>query len=103
MLWAGLPYYEDLELEIPVDYVEDYNLEERLTAGRQQMLQNKKVPQDFSTLSGNNGEEKELKLTYSYLHNVFKRGILCNTSVTPDLHYGCTSKVCAYPLHVDIF
>ncbi|XP_040003585.1 protein tyrosine phosphatase receptor type Na [Xiphias gladius] len=51
---AGLPYYEDLELEIPVDYVEDYNLEERLTAGRQQMLQNKKVPQDFSTLSGNN-------------------------------------------------
>ncbi|XP_078117806.1 protein tyrosine phosphatase receptor type Na isoform X1 [Sander vitreus] len=52
---AGLPYYEDLELEIPVDYVEDYTLEERLgTAGRQQTLQNKKVPQDISTLSGNN-------------------------------------------------
>lgn len=63
MLWAGLPYYEDLELEIPVDYVEDYTLEERLgTAGRQQALQNKKVPQDFSTLSGNNGEEKQLRL-----------------------------------------
>lgn len=45
---------------MPVDYVEDYTLEERLgTAGRQQpQLQNKKVPQDFSTLSGNgNGEE----------------------------------------------
>ncbi|XP_044074021.1 protein tyrosine phosphatase receptor type Na isoform X1 [Siniperca chuatsi] len=52
---AGLPYYEDLDLETPVDYVEDYTLEERLgTAGRQQTLQNKKVPQDFSTLSGNN-------------------------------------------------
>ncbi|XP_070693630.1 protein tyrosine phosphatase receptor type Na [Pempheris klunzingeri] len=52
---AGLPYYEDLELEIPVDYVEDYTIEERLgTAGRQPTLQNKKVPQDVSTLSGNN-------------------------------------------------
>ncbi|KAI3356152.1 hypothetical protein L3Q82_017406, partial [Scortum barcoo] len=52
---AGLPYYEDLELEIPVDYVEDYTLEERLgTAGRQPALQSKKVPQDYSTLSGNN-------------------------------------------------
>ncbi|KAM8749175.1 protein tyrosine phosphatase receptor type Na [Acanthopagrus schlegelii] len=61
---AGLPYYEDLELEIPVDYVEDYTLEERLgTTGRQQQpqqqqqqqqqLQNKKVPQDFGT--GNDG------------------------------------------------
>ncbi|KAA8588253.1 hypothetical protein FQN60_001447 [Etheostoma spectabile] len=51
---AGLPYYDDLELEMPVDYVEDYTLEERLgTAGRQQ-TQNKKVPQDISTLSGNN-------------------------------------------------
>ncbi|XP_031714544.1 protein tyrosine phosphatase receptor type Na [Anarrhichthys ocellatus] len=49
---AGLPYYEDLE---PVDYVEDYTLEERLgTAGRQPMQQNKKVPQQISTLSGNN-------------------------------------------------
>ncbi|TKS67333.1 Receptor-type tyrosine-protein phosphatase-like N [Collichthys lucidus] len=27
---AGLPYYEDFEVEIPVDYVEDYTLEERL-------------------------------------------------------------------------
>ncbi|XP_022596723.1 receptor-type tyrosine-protein phosphatase-like N [Seriola dumerili] len=52
---AGLPYYDDLELDIPMDYVEGYTLEERLgTAGRQQMLQNKKVPQDYSTLSGNN-------------------------------------------------
>nr|XP_046259028.1 protein tyrosine phosphatase receptor type Na [Scatophagus argus] len=52
---AGLPYYEDLELEIPVDYGEDYTVEERLgTVGRQQQsLQNKKVPQDFSILSGN--------------------------------------------------
>ncbi|KAM7407608.1 hypothetical protein PAMA_003366 [Pampus argenteus] len=52
---AGLPYYEDLELEIPVDYVEDYTLEERLgTTHRQQTPQNKKVPQDYSTLSRNN-------------------------------------------------
>ncbi|KAM7380662.1 hypothetical protein PAMP_003940 [Pampus punctatissimus] len=52
---AGLPYYEDLELEIPVDYVEDYTLEERLgTTRRQQIPQNKKIPHDYSTLSGNN-------------------------------------------------
>ncbi|XP_037645727.1 protein tyrosine phosphatase receptor type Na isoform X2 [Sebastes umbrosus] len=52
---AGLPYYEDLELEIPVDYVEDYTIEERLgTAGRQQTPQNKKVPQEISALAGNN-------------------------------------------------
>ncbi|XP_029315584.1 protein tyrosine phosphatase receptor type Na isoform X2 [Cottoperca gobio] len=52
---AGLPYYEDLEMEMPVEYMEDYTLEERLgPAGRQQALQNKKVPQDISTLSGNN-------------------------------------------------
>lgn len=57
MLWAAMPYYEDLEM--PVDYVEDYTLEERLgTAGRRQPLQNKKVPQDISTQSGTNGEEK---------------------------------------------
>ncbi|TMS06795.1 Receptor-type tyrosine-protein phosphatase-like N [Larimichthys crocea] len=74
---AGLPYYEDFEVEIPVDYVEDYTLEERLgTAGRQhqqqqqqqlqqqqllqqqqQQLQNKKVPQDFSSLSGNANDD----------------------------------------------
>ena len=43
-----------------MDYVEDYTLEERLgTAGRQQ-TQNKKIPQDISSPSGNNGEEKEL-------------------------------------------
>ncbi|XP_045909856.1 protein tyrosine phosphatase receptor type Na [Micropterus dolomieu] len=54
MASAGMPYY-DVDLEIPVDYVEDYTLEERLgTAGRQQPLQNKKVPQDIRTLSGNN-------------------------------------------------
>ncbi|KAM4558069.1 protein tyrosine phosphatase receptor type Na [Odontesthes bonariensis] len=50
---AGLRYYDDLELEIPVDYVEDYTLQERLaTAGRQQPLQNKKAPQDLNPLSG---------------------------------------------------
>ncbi|KAF0026240.1 hypothetical protein F2P81_020977 [Scophthalmus maximus] len=55
LMQQGLPYYEDLELEIPVDYVEDYTLEERIgTAGRQQMPQNKKVLQDVSSLSGNN-------------------------------------------------
>lgn len=60
MPWAGLPYY-DLEVDIPVDYVEDYTLQERIgTAGRQQQqqLQNKKVPDNFSSLPRNgNGEE----------------------------------------------
>ncbi|XP_071381881.1 protein tyrosine phosphatase receptor type Na [Centroberyx affinis] len=52
---AGLPYYEDLELELPVDYVEDYTLEERVgTAARQPPQQNKKVPQDYSALAGLN-------------------------------------------------
>ncbi|XP_029967566.1 protein tyrosine phosphatase receptor type Na [Salarias fasciatus] len=51
---AGLPHYEDLKLEIPVDYVEDYTLEERLgTAGRPEPMQSKKVPQDLSAVSGN--------------------------------------------------
>ncbi|CAN9497880.1 unnamed protein product [Ophioblennius macclurei] len=54
MAAAGLPYYEDLELEIPVDYVEDYTLEERLgTAGRQQPLQSKKIPPHLSAVSAN--------------------------------------------------
>ncbi|KAM8856572.1 protein tyrosine phosphatase receptor type Na [Spinachia spinachia] len=52
---AGPPYYEDLEMAIPVDYVEDYTLEKRLgTAGRQQQQKNKKVPARISTVSGNN-------------------------------------------------
>uniref|UniRef100_A0A672GII8 Protein tyrosine phosphatase receptor type Na n=1 Tax=Salarias fasciatus TaxID=181472 RepID=A0A672GII8_SALFA len=56
---AGLPHYEDLKLEIPVDYVEDYTLEERLgTAGRPEPMQSKKVPQDLSAVSGNSGEHK---------------------------------------------
>jgi len=64
--WAGLPYYDDLELEIPVDYVEDYTLQERLgTAGRQQPLQNKKAPQDLNALSGNDGKEIVFKLSYT--------------------------------------
>ncbi|XP_068602342.1 protein tyrosine phosphatase receptor type Na [Brachionichthys hirsutus] len=53
---AGQPYYEDLELEMPLNYVEDYNLEERLgTAAGQQRprAQNINVHQDFGTLSGN--------------------------------------------------
>ncbi|XP_054887338.1 protein tyrosine phosphatase receptor type Na [Poeciliopsis prolifica] len=50
---AGLPYYEDLE--IPVDYVEDYTLEERLgTARRQPNIQNKKAPQESAPLIANN-------------------------------------------------
>ena len=72
MICPGLPYYEDFELEIPVDYVEDYTVDERLgTAGRQQQqpLQNKKVPQDFSTVSGSaNGEENE---PHMRSHNFF--------------------------------
>ncbi|XP_054643713.1 protein tyrosine phosphatase receptor type Na isoform X2 [Dunckerocampus dactyliophorus] len=50
---AGLPYYDDLQLEVPVDYVEDYTLEERLgTMNQQQPLQNKKVSQGSSAQSG---------------------------------------------------
>ncbi|XP_056903123.1 protein tyrosine phosphatase receptor type Na isoform X1 [Takifugu flavidus] len=72
---AGLPYYEDFELEMPVDYAEDYTLPEGLSAGgrqhqqhqqhqqqqqqqqQQQKLQNKKVSQDLSSLpvNGNDG------------------------------------------------
>ncbi|KAK6315480.1 hypothetical protein J4Q44_G00150090 [Coregonus suidteri] len=61
------PYYEDLEL--PVDYVEDYSLTEQATARARQQLQQqkmqlqqqkmqlqqqqqKKVPQDYSSLAG---------------------------------------------------
>uniref|UniRef100_A0A8C5HTJ2 Receptor-type tyrosine-protein phosphatase-like N n=1 Tax=Gouania willdenowi TaxID=441366 RepID=A0A8C5HTJ2_GOUWI len=59
---AGLPYYEDLEMEIPVDYVEDYILEEKLgTAAKQQTPQNKKVVQDFRAPSGNDGKKKTKK------------------------------------------
>ncbi|CAL8340016.1 unnamed protein product [Boreogadus saida] len=42
---AGLPYYDDLELELPVDYVEDYTLEERVgTVARPPPPQQKKKP-----------------------------------------------------------
>ncbi|XP_070979084.1 protein tyrosine phosphatase receptor type Na isoform X1 [Oncorhynchus clarkii lewisi] len=53
------PYYEDLEL--PLDYVEDYSLTEQDTARQQQQQkkirlqlqqQKKKVPQDYSSLAG---------------------------------------------------
>lgn len=54
LLSTGLPYYEDFELELPVDYVEDYGLSEGLsTDGRQrkqqQKLQNKKVSHAFTS------------------------------------------------------
>ncbi|KAM9343493.1 protein tyrosine phosphatase receptor type Na [Pholidichthys leucotaenia] len=49
---TGLPYYE---LDIPMDYVVDYTLEDRLgTAGRKPASQDKKLPQDYNALSGNN-------------------------------------------------
>lgn len=74
LLSTGLPYYEDFELELPVDYVEDYTLLEGLsTDGRQQQqrqqqqqqpqLQNKKVSQDFSSLPGNGNGEKLVGFT----------------------------------------
>lgn len=57
---AGLPYYDDLELEMPLDYVEDYTLEERLGGAArqpQQKLQNKKVHQGLGALpERGNGE-----------------------------------------------
>lgn len=57
LLSTGLPYYEDIELELPVDYVEDYSLAEGLSTDgkhrqQQQKLQNKKVSHGF-TVNGN--------------------------------------------------
>ncbi|XP_077392057.1 protein tyrosine phosphatase receptor type Na isoform X1 [Festucalex cinctus] len=50
---AGLPYYDDMQMEIPVDYAEDYTLEERLgSTNRQPPLQNK-LSQIYGTQSGN--------------------------------------------------
>ncbi|CAL8240882.1 unnamed protein product [Merluccius merluccius] len=55
MMPAGLPYYDDLALELPVDYVEDYTLEERVdTAARQQPQLKKKPIQDVSRLPAAN-------------------------------------------------
>lgn len=51
---AALPYYDDLEVEIPLDYVEDYTIEERIGTGRQPAVQSKKTPQDFSSMQGSN-------------------------------------------------
>lgn len=51
---AAIPYYDDLELEIPVDYVEGYTIEERLGTGRQPAVQSKKAPQDFGSNHGSN-------------------------------------------------
>uniref|UniRef100_A0AAV2JZG9 Protein tyrosine phosphatase receptor type Na n=1 Tax=Knipowitschia caucasica TaxID=637954 RepID=A0AAV2JZG9_KNICA len=49
---AGLPYYEDLEMEIPVDYVEDYTIAERIGTSREPAVQIKRPPQDFSSVHG---------------------------------------------------
>lgn len=55
-LSPGLPYYEDFELEMPVD-VEDYTLEKKLnTAGLHQSLPSRKTSQDFNPRSGSNGK-----------------------------------------------
>ncbi|XP_037095535.1 protein tyrosine phosphatase receptor type Na isoform X2 [Syngnathus acus] len=50
---AGLPYYDDFQMEIPVDYTEDYTLERLGSTNRQPPFQNK-APQVYSTQSGNN-------------------------------------------------
>uniref|UniRef100_A0A3P9K020 Protein tyrosine phosphatase receptor type Na n=1 Tax=Oryzias latipes TaxID=8090 RepID=A0A3P9K020_ORYLA len=53
---AGLPYYDDFELEIPVDE-EDYALEKKLnTPGLHQSLPNRKTSQDFNPRSGSNDD-----------------------------------------------
>ncbi|XP_041858051.1 protein tyrosine phosphatase receptor type Na isoform X2 [Melanotaenia boesemani] len=74
---AGLAYYDDLDLEIPVDYVEGYTLQERLgTAGRQQNLQNKKAPQNFNPLSGNSDDLLQRMLeVYLRKYNVDPRDL----------------------------
>uniref|UniRef100_A0A3B4DUQ3 Protein tyrosine phosphatase receptor type Na n=1 Tax=Pygocentrus nattereri TaxID=42514 RepID=A0A3B4DUQ3_PYGNA len=77
---AGLPaalYYEDLDF--PLDYEEDYTLQER-PSSRQRT--NKKVPQDYSSLSGLDGKRL-------YVHTVEgERGQL--------LFYNATIKLFIY-------
>lgn len=70
LLLAGLPYYGDFELELPVDYVEDYSsLEGLSTDGKQpqqqQKLQNKKVSHGFSPLPVNGNGETYLYTTHA--------------------------------------
>lgn len=60
---TGLPYYDHFELELPVDYVEDYSLLEGLSADgkqrpQQRKLPNPKVSEGFSALPGNGNGEK---------------------------------------------
>ncbi|XP_061142596.1 protein tyrosine phosphatase receptor type Na [Syngnathus typhle] len=50
---AGLPYYDDFQMEIPVEYTEDYTLERLGSTNRQTPFQNK-ASQVYSTQSGNN-------------------------------------------------
>ncbi|KAM9802712.1 protein tyrosine phosphatase receptor type Na isoform 2-T2 [Syngnathus typhle] len=50
---AGLPYYDDFQMEIPVEYTEDYTLERLGSTNRQPPFQNK-ASQVYSTQSGNN-------------------------------------------------
>lgn len=45
------PYYEDLDF--PLEYGEDYTLQEQPSSAQHN---NKKVPQDYSSLSGLDGE-----------------------------------------------
>ncbi|XP_059895992.1 protein tyrosine phosphatase receptor type Na [Gadus macrocephalus] len=58
---AGLPYYDDLELELPVDYVEDYTLEERVgTVARPPPPQQKKKPLQDRLPATNDGLQQRM-------------------------------------------
>uniref|UniRef100_A0A8C1JP20 Receptor-type tyrosine-protein phosphatase-like N n=1 Tax=Cyprinus carpio TaxID=7962 RepID=A0A8C1JP20_CYPCA len=57
------PYYEDLDF--PLEYGEDYTLQEQPSSVQRN---NKKVPQDYSSLSGLDGQKKKKK---NYLYYVF--------------------------------
>lgn len=79
LLSTGLPYYEDFELELPVDYVEDYSLSEGLSTDgkqrqQQQKLQNKKVSHGFSPLPVNGNGEKLIRSTW---HASIRSSSLC--------------------------
>ncbi|XP_077436351.1 protein tyrosine phosphatase receptor type Na isoform X2 [Vanacampus margaritifer] len=50
---AGLPYYDDMRMEIPVDYAEDYTLDERLESTNRQPPLRNKLSQIYGTQSGN--------------------------------------------------
>uniref|UniRef100_A0A672KIM4 Receptor-type tyrosine-protein phosphatase-like N n=1 Tax=Sinocyclocheilus grahami TaxID=75366 RepID=A0A672KIM4_SINGR len=74
------PYYEDLDF--PLEYGEDYTLQEQASSAQRN---NKKIPQDYSSLSGLDGEY----LFWDASNIVPLRG--CHSKQ-------CTIEVCSFPI-----